>query len=68
MEEAERVNEGVYIGECDKGDLWVETMPPAPWWQTSYYRRFNAWSPIHLYVYWRSRRARKVLWLERASR
>lgn len=62
MEDAERVYLGNYIGECDHGRLWVEVAPV--WWWTVGWRRFSRWNLRHLWIYWRSRRAGRVVWLE----
>lgn len=69
METAERVHEGDYIGECDNGDLWVQSRNPyirrylsSPW------TPFDRKHPLHWLIYWRSWRASKVVWLERADR
>lgn len=67
MEDAERVWDGPFIGECDNGDLWVQTLPAVRKSEGRTWRRFNPWRPLDLLTYWRSRRAGRVVWLERAS-
>lgn len=67
MEDAERVHEGNYIGECDNGDLWVRWYPFAGVVPGELWHRFSCWNLQHWLVYWRSRRAGRVVSLERAS-
>lgn len=68
MENAERVTEGDYIGECDNGDLWAwkpnRTYAEARTFWAGRWVRFDRRNPRHLLVYWRSKRAGKVVMLE----
>lgn len=68
MEDAEYVYEGDYIGECDNGDLWVRSRNPMiRLYLPERWERFDRRNPLHWLAYWRSRRAGRVVWLERAA-
>ncbi|UUW88373.1 hypothetical protein [Pimelobacter simplex] len=64
MEDAERVCEGNYLGEDDNGVLWVQRDIYVGDLRGDEWERFNARRLSHLWTYWRSRRAGRVVWLE----
>ena len=63
-EDAERVYEGDYLGECDMGCWWVRAHDEAT--GVEGWVHFSRRNLRHWLVYWRSRRANRLVWLERS--